>query len=91
MKCKSDSHKPINETNKQKLIDVDTDNDIEVTRGKGGWEEVKRVKGIKYLVTEEDLNLGSEHTTQYTVMYYRVAHLKHIILLTNVTLMHLIQ
>ena len=36
-----------------------------VTRAKGGGE-LLRVKGVKYMVTEDDLTLGGGHKMQYT-------------------------
>ena len=48
----------------QKLID--TDKSVAVARGQGGWGEVEGVKGVKYMVMEEDLALGGEHTMQCT-------------------------
>ena len=44
---------------KLKLMDTDI---MLVSRGKG----LDRVKGSKYMVTEDDLTLGSGHTMQYT-------------------------
>ena len=52
----------MNDTNKQKLID--TNNSMVVTRGKGRGVGAVRVKGVKNMVTEEDLTLGGEHTMQ---------------------------
>ena len=36
-----------------------------VTRGEGGAEKIKRVKEVKYMVTEGDWTLRREHTMQY--------------------------
>ena len=43
---------------------IHTDHSVGVTRGKGVGE--RRVKGAKYMVTEDELTLGGGHTMQYT-------------------------
>lgn len=52
----------MNRQEKQKFID--TDKSMVVTRGKGVREG--RVKGVKYMVVEENLTLGGKRTMQYT-------------------------
>ena len=49
--------------NKQKLTDAD--NSKVATRGKG-MKGVIKVVGVKYMVMQEELTLGSGHTMQYT-------------------------
>lgn len=43
------------------------------------------------MVMEGDYTLVGEHTMQLQMIYYRITHLKHIILLTNLTTINLIK
>ena len=52
-----------------------------ITRGKG-WGEVEEGKGG--IVRERDLTLGGEHTYSTQMIYYKIVHMKHIILLITV-------
>ena len=45
-----------------KLKLIETESSVVVTRGKG----VRRSKGAKYMVREDDMTLGGGHTMQYT-------------------------
>ena len=60
----SKCNKQTNNNNKRNLID--TDDKMVVTRKEGGGRRMKRVKGVKYKVTEGDLASGSKHTIEYT-------------------------
>ena len=60
--------------------------------GEGNVERQKRVKEVKYTVTEGDLTLGGEHTMQYTDDGSSNYILEpYIILLTNITPVNLIK
>ena len=57
----------------------------------GVWELQKREKGVKYIVPEEDLILGGEHTMQYTDDVSQNGTFEtYITLLTNVTPINLV-
>ena len=72
-----------------KLKLTDTVNGVEVTRGKG---LEGAVKGVTYMLTEEDLTLGGGHTMQYRhyVSQQKCILETYIILLTNVAPINLI-
>ena len=71
---------------KKKLNQNLTDTEVwmVVTRGKGAAGS-QRIKGFKYIVTEEDLTLVVGTQCNIQRMYHRIVHLKHIILLNNFT------
>ena len=60
-------------TNKKNEL-TDTDNSMVVTGGKGG--EGSKGKGVKYMLAEDDLTLGGEHTMQYTDHVSSIIYLK---------------
>lgn len=59
--------KIINEQKRQRNNQkIDTDNSMSVNKGKEGERGSKRLKGVKYMVREGELTLGSKDTMQYT-------------------------
>lgn len=55
---------------------MDTDNGVWLPEGKGDGGRTKRVKGVKYMVTEREQASGGEPQCNIQMMHYNIVHLK---------------